>query len=79
MKIKYKDKKVEAEFIDFKPSKEEWNTYELEDGTKLRVKLVMVSVYRLKDEYIPETEEPIYVIKSENVLSAKIPEELLKK
>ena len=40
--------------------------------------LVVASVYKLKNEYNPNTGEPIYVIKSDNIIDAEIPEELYK-
>jgi len=64
--------------IDFKAVKEEWNEYDLEDGTKLKVKLILVDVLRLPD-YNP-LGEPLYQIMSQNVLKTTyVPDELKKK
>jgi len=64
--------------IDFKAIKEEWNEYELEDGTKLKVKLVLVDVLRFPD-YTP-LGEPVYQIMSRNVLKTTyVPDDLKKK
>ncbi len=79
MIISYRGKKVEVEVEDVISSKEEWNVYKLKDGTELKVKLVLATVYKLKNDYIEETGEPIYVIKSENIVTANVPEELLRK
>ena len=78
VKIPFKEGVAEAERVGIKSSEEKWNEYRLEDGTKLRVKVVVASVYKLKNEYNPNTGEPIYVIKSDNIIDAEIPEELYK-
>ena len=77
-KIPFKGKLIEAERINVKSHKEEWNTYDLEDGTKLRVKLVLAAVFKLKGIYKEDTGEPIYVIKTDNIIDAQIPDELYK-
>lgn len=51
--------------LKFKPIKEDWNVYELEDGSKLYVKLVLIDVVR-RDEFSP-IGEPVYQIMSQNV------------
>ena len=55
--------------VDFETVREEWNTYQLKDGTTLKVKLVLVRVIRTKDGYDP-TGVPVYAIMSTNVVSA---------
>ena len=64
-----------AKEIDFKDEKEYWNEYKLEDGTTLKVKLVLRGVKRL-NKYEPDG-TPIYAINSMNVVRAvDVPEEL---
>ena len=64
--------------VDFQVIKEDWNEYELSDGTKLKVKLVLVDVLRFPS-YNP-LGEPIYQIMSQNVVkTAYVPEELKQK
>lgn len=64
-----------AKEIDFTGEKEHWNEYQLEDGTTLKVKLVLRGVKRL-EKYEPDG-TPIYVINSMNVVRAvNVPEEL---
>ena len=57
-----------AREIDFKDEKEYWNEYKLEDGTTLKVKLVLRGVKRL-NQYEPDG-TPIYAINSMNVVRA---------
>ena len=67
-----------AKKTDFKVIKEDWNEYEWSDGTKLKVKLVLIDVLRMPD-YNP-LGEPVYQIFSQNVLKAThIPESLKRK
>jgi len=61
--------------LDFKEVEENWNTYNLSDGTTLKVKLVLRGVKRLKN-FEPDG-SPIYIINSINVVRAvDIPPEL---
>ena len=61
--------------LDFKEVEENWNTYNLSDGTTLKVKLVLRGVKRLKN-FEPDG-SPIYVINTINVVRAvDIPPEL---
>ena len=63
--------------VDFKPTAEPWCEFECEDGTRLRVKLVVSEVIRL-DEVRSPLGEPTYLIRSQNVVQAAIPDDLRK-
>lgn len=66
---------MEAVDLDFTEEKEYWNVYKLEDGTTLKVKLVLKGVKRLK-KWAPDG-TPVYLINSQNIVRAvNIPEEL---
>jgi len=75
--VPYKGRIVEGEEISFKEIEERWNEYELSDGTKLKSKSVLASVFRL-NEY-NESNEPIYVVNSTIILNVNVPEGLKKK
>ena len=66
---------VEATNVDFETVKEDWNEYKLEDGTVLRFKTVISSVIRTAN-YDPMTGDPVYHVRSTNILRVKVPEEL---
>ncbi len=66
---------VEAMDIDFETVKEDWNEYKLEDGTILKFKTIVSSVIRTED-YDPMTGDPIYHIRSTNVMRVRVPNEL---
>jgi hypothetical protein len=59
---------LEAIELDFTEEKEYWNVYKLEDGTTLKVKLVLRGVKRLKKHNPDGT--PIYLINSQNIIRA---------
>lgn len=61
--------------LDFRTLREEWNEYETEDGTRVRVKLVVSGIIRT-DRYDYQTDQPIYVVQSGNVVITKLPDEL---
>lgn len=61
--------------VDFSDEQEFWNEYKLEDGTTLKVKLVLRGVKRLA-RYEPDG-TPVYVINSMNVVRAlNVPPEI---
>jgi len=47
---------------------DDWNEYELEDGSRIRIKTVVTKVLRL-DEYFDAYGNPIYVIQSQMVVA----------
>jgi len=76
VKVKFQGKLIDGIELDFKIVKEDWNIYELEDGTILKFKPVMVKVTRI-NEYNKQG-EPIYIFNTQNVSSPSVPEKLLK-
>lgn len=74
-KLVFQGQIVEAELIPVRSSQEGWSEYILEDGTVLRMKLVVTDVYRLEGIYDSDG-NPIYHIKSTNAASAIPPENL---
>jgi hypothetical protein len=64
--------------IDWTSEKEYWNTYKLEDGTLMKVKLVLRGVKRT-DQHNPDG-TPIYIINSANIVRvSKVSKKLMKK
>lgn len=76
-KVKFHEKEVWGEEVEFEIEKENWNSYVLDDGTRLRTKSVVAKVFRL--ELFKEDGEPIYLVNSSNLISADVPEGLKKK
>jgi len=69
----------EGEEVDFENEKEEWNVYKLADGSKLKVKLVLVNVVRSRDQY-DSLGNPIYSITSQNIIKVlNVPAKLRRK
>ena len=58
--------------VDVETAKENWNEYQLADGTKLRLRLVVHQVVRLDDRTADG--DPVYVVRSSNILEARVPE-----
>ena len=78
VKINFAGHQVDAELVDATQSAERWNEYLLDDGTLLKVKVVLTNAYRVDGQYDPEG-NPIYVIQTTNVVSANSPQELRRK
>jgi hypothetical protein len=58
---------------------EKWNEYTLEDGTKIRVKPVIIQVTRIIDQYDLEG-NPMYVTRAQPiVVIVEVPERLKRK
>jgi hypothetical protein len=68
----------DAELIEIEKSTENWNEYTLADGTILRVKPVLLEVWRILDEYDPDG-NPQYVLKTAALPVVRSPEALKKK
>jgi len=66
---------VEGTELGFRSSGEYWNEYLLDDGTVVRLKVVVMEAYRLDGEYDPDG-NPQYVVKSSNLMVVSAPDEL---
>ncbi len=53
--------------VDIDESIERWNEIRLSDGTVLRMKIVVVEVFRFDDQHDADR-NPVYSVKSSNVL-----------
>ncbi len=78
VKVNFQGQEHEAESVDINQTSEHWNQYLLEDGTILKLKSVATDVARLVEAY-DEEGNPIYVVKSRNILTVVAPEQLKKK
>jgi hypothetical protein len=73
--IKYQGRDVEATPIDVVTDREFWNEYQLHDGSLIKVKLIVTEILRVVGEYDPEG-NPVYIMKSGNVLTVNSPDAL---
>ncbi len=78
VKIPFNGQDVDAELVDVSQTSERWNEYLLDDGTILKVKLVLTNVYRVTGQHDAEG-NPVYILQSTNVVSTNAPENLRKK
>jgi hypothetical protein len=69
---------IEATEVGFRTSGEYWNEYLADDGTVIRMKLVVTEVLRIDGQYDPEG-NPAYLVKSSNVTAISAPDELRRK
>ena len=76
VELKLGDKTVEGTLVDFETMREEYNSYRLSDGAVIRMKTVVTNIIRT-GEFTP-TGEPVYIVNSQNVLVADVPDELKK-
>ena len=76
VELKLGDKTVEGTLVDFETVREEYNSYKLSDGSIIRMKTVVTNIIRT-EEFTP-TGEPVYIINSQNVLVADVPDQLKK-
>lgn len=64
--------------LGFQTGGEHWNEYMLDDGSVIKVKLVITNVVRVEDEY-DANGLPLYIAQSTNVMAVSAPDELRKK
>jgi len=67
MKVLYQGQQVEAEEVEFLTRKEDWNEYQLLDGTVVRLKTVVTDVVRIPGELDREGDS-VYQVRSTYVL-----------
>jgi len=58
--------------IEMLESKEAWSVYRLSDGTTLRIKPVMISVFRADGQQTADG-EPVYNMKSTLITDVRVP------
>ena len=73
VKINIGDVTIEADSMNYRSIDEPWSLYRLEDGSTIRVKLVISDVFKLPTSD-PITGLPQYMIKSSNVMSVEPPD-----
>jgi hypothetical protein len=67
----------ETSEIEMLEAKERWNEYRLADGTTLRLKPVMIAVFRTDGQFTPDG-EPVYNMKSTLITDVRAPATLTK-
>lgn len=68
----------EATEVGFRAAGEHWNEYLLDDGTVLRLKLVVTNVVKIDGLYDNDG-NPAYLAQSTNVVGVSSPEEIRRK
>ena len=63
---------IEAEKMDFEPIEENWNLYRLDDGTIVKIKLIVSDIFKLASTD-PLTGVHQFVAKSSNVMTIDQP------
>lgn len=71
-------KLVDAEVVEVREATRPWTDFLLEDGTRLRVNVVILNCHRIEGEY-DQRGNPKYLVNTQNVISATAPEELRRK
>jgi len=77
-KINFQGREVDATEVEFQTRKEDWNEYQLMDGSSVKMKLVVSAVFRVEGLYDNEG-NPVYQIKSTNVAAITSPDTLKRK
>ncbi len=68
-------REVDATVLGFNPSAEHWTEVLADDGSVIKLKLVVTDVFRVDDAYDVEG-NPVYVVRSQNILRVDSPENL---
>ena len=74
-RVKFQGEIKEGEEVGFKPDGEEYVTYTLDDGSTLKMRIIVKKVVRLEETN--EVGEPIYVVQSANIIDADVPDHLI--
>jgi hypothetical protein len=76
--VDYQGRKVEGVVVEFDPVPEPWTPYELKDGSRLKLKLSLLEVVRLNNEFGPNG-EPVYSFTAQNIINVDPAENLKRK
>ena len=68
---------VEVTEVGYRTSGEFWNEYLTDDGSVIRVKLVVTDIVRVDGQYDLQG-QPAYLVQSSSVVAVSAPEELRK-
>ena len=63
--------------MEIQRSNEQWSEHLLGDGSVVKLKVVVTEIWRVVNEYDNEG-NPVYVVKSRNVVTVTAPDELRK-
>jgi len=77
-KVPFMGQMRDATIVDFEVEKENFSTYILHDGTSLKVKPVLVEVFRIEGVYQPNG-DPVYGVQAQQILAINAPESLRRK
>ena len=67
VKMPFQGKEIDATELKFETVKEEWNEYNCEDGSVVRLKTVASKIFRTAERN-PATGELIFMVRSSNIL-----------
>lgn len=67
----------DATMLNFRTTSEDFNEYLIDDGTVLKLKVVVTEVARIEGFYDPQG-NPAYIVNSTNVVSVDAPDEMRK-
>lgn len=71
------DSAQDANEVEMLEAKENWSVYRLADGSTLRIKPVMITVFRAEGQHGPAG-EPVYTMKSTIITDVRVPTSLNK-
>lgn len=66
---------VDAEVIPFRTPVEHWTEVLVDDGSVIKLKLVVTDIYRVVDQWDAEG-QPSYVVRSTNIVRVDAPDDL---
>ncbi|MBI3317349.1 MAG: hypothetical protein HYZ85_05025 [Candidatus Omnitrophica bacterium] len=76
--IQFGGRDAEAVLVEVNQASEKWNEYFLDDGSTIKMKLILKKVLKVENEFDGEG-NPVYVMQSTNVTSVSAPQQLRKK
>ncbi len=77
-RVNWQGKEVDAVELPFQAAGEHWNEYLVNDGSVIKLKTITTQVFRLEGHYDNDG-NPIYLIKSTNILAVSAHEKLKRK
>jgi len=74
--FEYEGRQVFGQSVDFETKGEAWSQYALEDGTTIKMKLILLDVVRLEEHQ--QNGDPIYQFAAQYITATQSPDNLKK-
>lgn len=75
VKTMFEGQMMDAIELEFTAIREDWNVYQVADGSKIKMRVILATVHRIHGKF-DRLGNPVYSVGSSNIASVESPENL---